>query len=518
MDRPHGLRLLSVARRAAAVVAASGVLAASCGDARPDLVIPDVDLTAELAESSVVFVAPEIEQVDCPDEIAREHLACAIAEVALDHESAPGGQSTAISFAVLDGTGGDAPAVVVAQGGPGGASSDLAGWLPRQPFTQVFVDQRGTGFAGTDFDCPEYDAALPLLLEVPADDVLSLEEDALAECAARLEGGGTFAETDTESHAEDVQTLMLALGYGAEWYFYGVSYGSTIGIELLSEPRVGLQGVILDGVYPPSLDLDTAVGVSARSSVDAITTACRADARCAAFTDDFGADLDALVEELDRAPLVVTVDSGESGFGQDLDIRLDGERLADLTFVLLYGEANVAGLPAAIARMRDGDREAARWLAAAGSRALASAYRANDEGTYFAVQCRDRVPLAGGLAPTGRSFPDAVVTQPLSTACDLWDREPATLDEVVGPLESASIPALLLSGTFDPITPPAYAMQLASELERATVVTQDGRSHGIWIGNDCIQRIVRAFVAGGGSVAERSCADEPVPVDWFSPG
>ena len=32
--------------------------------------------------------------------------------------------------------------VAVLQGGPGGASSDLAGFFPQQPFTQVFVDQR----------------------------------------------------------------------------------------------------------------------------------------------------------------------------------------------------------------------------------------------------------------------------------------------------------------------------------------------------------------------------------------
>ena len=44
-------------------------------------------------------------------------------------------------------------------GGPGGASTDFAGWLPQQPFTQVFIDQRGTGFATAEADCPEFDDA-----------------------------------------------------------------------------------------------------------------------------------------------------------------------------------------------------------------------------------------------------------------------------------------------------------------------------------------------------------------------
>ena len=110
------------------------------------------------------------------------------------------------------------------------------------------------------------------------------------------------------------------------------------------------------------------------------------------------------------------------------------------------------------------------------------------------------------------------MTVPLATACASWNREVGELAEVTGPLDGASVPTLLLSGELDPITPPAYADALAPQLASATAVTQAGRSHGIWVGNDCIQAIVAEFVASGGARPDTSCATEPVPIDWFDPG
>ena len=81
----------------------------------------------------------------------------------------------------------------------------------------------------------------------------------------------------------------------------------------------------------------------------------------------------------------------------------------------------------------------------------------------------------------------------------------------------SNLPTLLLSGTFDPITPPAYAEQAATSLGFATKVTQAGRGHGIWIGDDCIGSIVEAFVADPARRLDTDCAEIGVPVDWARP-
>lgn len=502
-------------RRAVALALVLSVFATACsaGDAAAPLITTTTAGSADGANGVMWLFEPVFEQVDCPDHLDREGLACGTAELLLDEDDLEAG-TTEISLATLAGSDATAGAMAVLQGGPGGASTDLAAWLPQQSYTQVFIDQRGTGFAGAEFDCPEFDAVLPSLLEIPIDDVEATEAEALASCADRLAGEPLLDHADSAIHADDVTTVMLGLGHVHEWYAYGVSYGSTIAMELLREPRPGLAGVVLDGVYPVTLDLDRAVGVSAQSSVDAIARACAADEGCDSGGADFATLLDDLVARLDAAPITVAVGRSDSGFGRELDVRLDGARLADLVFILLYSERNVAGLPAALAGLAAGDAGAAEWLAANGSRTLASAYAANDEGTYFAVQCAERVAAASGIDRSIGGFAGAIVTTSFADACAQW---PVTSNQPTTSIES-DVPTLLLSGEFDPITPPAYADLMAETLTNATVVTQSGRSHGIWIGDECIQGIVRAFVEGDAAAPDVGCAGTPVPVDWFTPG
>ena len=480
-------------RRTAALAVAVALLAAACGRDEAALVGRD---------------APGVEQIDCPLAVPAS-VACGLVTVPLDHAD-PSAGTTTISIATRPG--GDT-AVAVLQGGPGGASTDFAAWFPGQPFTQVFVDQRGTGFGAADFDCPEYDAVLPDLLELPIDRVDGASAAALTECAERVGDHELFAHTDTVTHALDIAVVMDTLGHD-DWLVYGVSYGSTIGLELVRAEPDGLAGAILDGVYPPALDLDRAVPESARSSIDAITVACQDDPVCSGWSDDFAADLDDAVAQLDAEPMTVVLSGAESGFGESVSVRLDGRRFGELVFLLLYDERQIAGLPAIVAAVVDGDEAAAASLASVASRTLASAYGANHEATYFAVQCHERVPVVSGIDETLDGFVATIVTTSLADDCPVWERAAADADDVLAPIVS-DLPVLLLSGEFDPITPPAYAESVADDLSASVVVAQQGRSHGVWIGNACIQAIVADFVAG--TELDVGCADEPVPVNWFRP-
>ena len=496
----------------AALAALLSLSACGVGADAPPLVTttssPDGDITG------VAWLwEPVVEQIDCPAPLARPDLACGRVELLLDVDDPTGG-TTHISVATLAGTSDPGTAMAVLQGGPGGASTDLAAWLPRQPFTQVFVDQRGTGFAGPDLDCAEYEEVQPSLLEVPADRIDAESAAALAACAERLGNEPILLHTDSPTHADDVVTVMYALGHLRDWFVYGVSYGSTIGLEVLRADPGGLAGVVLDGVYPPTLDLDRALDVSARSSVEAITSACALDAECAGRTPHFGDALDRLVTRLDARPLTVVLDADESGFGREVEVRLDGRRLAEFVFVLLYNERNIAGLPGAVAGIASGDDAAARWLAGAGARTLAAAYAANDEATYFAVQCAERLAVASGPRPDSGGFLGALRGPPLVDSCRPWPSAGRADLPPRSPVAS-SVPVLLLSGGFDPITPAVYADDVARDLGQSTMVVQDGRGHGIWIGDECIQSIVARFVAG--ERLDTTCAVDPVPVDWFTP-
>ncbi len=523
-------------RRVAALVVLA-LLAAACGsdgDSAPPLITTTTteapSAAGGVAAETTTTAAPTgatgelrlpdaaIRQVDCPDAIAGDGVACGVVDVARDITDG-GDDTVSISIATLAGydAGFETP-VAVLQGGPGGASSDFAGWLPQQPFTQVFVDQRGTGFAAAESDCPEFDEAIPDVLEADAPGAAELSTDAIEACADRVDRDaaldGLLADTTTQNHAYDVGQVMAALGYD-RWVVYGVSYGSTIGLELLRQPPPGLVGAILDGVYPPDLDVDAGVSFSAEASIAAVGDACRRSTICSDYDDDIEGTLATLIAELDAAPRTVTLSANESGVGRSVDVYLDGTRAAEFVFFILYSESLTRYLPAVLAGVADGDERSERWLAQIGSRVISSAYGANDEATYFAVQCHDRLPFTDDDAVPIGAFGTAMTGTPLRDICPVWDQGVAY--EIAGTPVTSDLPALLLSGEFDPITPPVYAERAAETLSASTVVTQAGRGHGIWIGDECIASIVQAFVADPLRTLDTACAAEGVPVDWAQP-
>jgi len=514
-----------VSRRAAAIFVVAALAASACGDndaAPPSLVtttsVPGSPSTVPDSTTTGLPVV-EISQVDCPDQLSRSdgnELACGVATVPIDRTDGAAG-STRITIATLAGydTGFETPLAVL-QGGPGGSSSELGSWFPQQAFTQVFVDQRGTGFVGSDFDCPEIVDALGRVLGSSSLEGGIVAEAAYDDCARRLDDDVVLQHTDSESHASDVVDVMAGLGYG-RWVVYGVSYGSTIGLEILRDDPASLAGVVLDGVYPPELDVDLALVESAERALDHIDAECAATSICRGYLADGSvrSTLERVMTELDDEPMTVSLTANELGYPAGIDVVLDGQRVAEFAFLFLYQESQLRYLPAVLGGLDDRDESSARWLARSGARTLISSQRANDEGTYFAVQCHDRLPFTDGPGPSAASFGAAIAAAGLAPLCEEWEREPAD-ESADDPVQSA-IPTLLLSGSFDPVTPSDFAVRAGQGLTQRTEVEQGGRGHGIWFGSECIAQIVQLFVADPARTLDTSCADDPFPVEWARP-
>jgi pimeloyl-ACP methyl ester carboxylesterase len=79
------------------------------------------------------------------------------------------------------------------------------------------------------------------------------------------------------------------------------------------------------------------------------------------------------------------------------------------------------------------------------------------------------------------------------------------------PVESA-IPTLLLSGRFDPITPPAQADRVAAKLTRAFRYTFPGGTHGQAFTVPCANGIIAAFLDAPENAPDGTCAKESPPV------
>jgi alpha-beta hydrolase superfamily lysophospholipase len=101
----------------------------------------------------------------------------------------------------------------------------------------------------------------------------------------------------------------------------------------------------------------------------------------------------------------------------------------------------------------------------------------------------------------------------LGEICKLWPRGPVDAD-LHAPLRS-SVPALLLSGEADPVTPPADAERLAQGLTRYRHLVVPGEGHGQII-TGCMPKLMADFLdtADPGQL-DASCLNRHHPAPFF---
>ncbi len=475
----------------------------------------DLDLFADIdfgiAQDEDIPSEPgELVPVECPESYTNTELLCLIVTVPLDYDN-PAQGNTEISMGVWVGS--DAgQTMVMLQGGPGGASSQLADFYPPQSYTQVFIDQRGTGFSGNSLDCTEYDEVIIAAWEATGDEADLIGDAALADCATRLNADPLVAHTNSKSHAADVAYVMELLD-SDNWMLYGVSYGSTIALEVLRDPPPELQAVVLDGVYPPDIDQTTALARSARRALDSITAACEADVYCASVIGDVNSTMNELIERLNANPVEVPLAAEDTRLGEALTVSLDGDLLADIVFDYLYQEYLISFVPALLAGVFAGDERLIHSLTAFGVDYDAALLAQVSEGTYFAVSCSDRLATTTPPPEGLDAFQTVVLGEGLAPDCAHWDVPSAPPAQPV----SSELPVLMLAGQFDPITPVTLARQAAVTLVNSVVVEREGLSHGIWASGDaCVDAIAADFVADPRADVDISCSYEANPMRFIA--
>ena len=528
-----------VNKRVAATTAliVTAVLAAACSGGPSGSELVESGGSDEYAEVSpfdpsadVAGEPGDVVEQDCPEHMAGAGLRCVWVIVPIDRAD-PAAGNMGISAIIRPGTGdGSLPPLAVLQGGPGGASSDLALLLASRPHAQVLIDQRGVGFGSYNSWCPELLGVLVEMVEATRERADAIGSGAAGECSDRLRQDPGFASISTDAHAADVVDVMVALGY-EQWLLYGVSYGTTIGLEVLRDAPAGLAGAVLDGVYPANLDVDAAIVEGAERVVRELDTECSDDPVCSAILAEASGERTAtmegllamLIDRFNADPMVVHLPANETTMMEPIDALIDGDSVAGVVFQMLYNEFTatlVPGVLAGLERPPDPDRveedgvvTAPKLVASIGVEVASQQFHSGAPSTFAAVACAEGLPHASG-PPSGISdFAAAVVGEGLAKQCEPW-----TVAESPLPSEPvrSDLPVLLISGWFDPITPPSFAEAAAEHLPHSTHVVSRTRGHGIWVWgyDNCVDRIVTDFLAEPGAGLDTACALEDRPLRW----
>ncbi len=403
--------------------------------------------------------------------------------------------------------------IVILQGGPGASAIEsIESWafMFRNTINRdlIVLDQRGTGYSQPALNCPELEEPYYELYEL---NLSSVEESQrlvqmLQECHDRLvaEGVNPAAYTSAAS-AADVADLRRAMGY-KEWNIYGSSYGTRLALTVMRDHPDGIRSVILDSPYPPQADLYVTQAVNGERSLELIFNNCAAEEACSQAYPDLKNKFIEMVDQLNKQPVSLAISRPQTG--KSYNFVLNGDRLIKIFFDLMYRTQNLPRLPKLIYDLASGDWDALPGL-------IRASLFWNDawfEGMYYAVQCSEEAyfgsPEVVQLANAAVSlhFGEGLDNASIYELCGVWKTQspPAFENEPV----VSSIPTLILTGEYDPITPPAWG-ELASEtLPESQFFVFPGVGHGVLVEESiCPYLITSSFLDDPNSPVNAACLD-----------
>lgn len=370
-------------------------------------------------------------------------------------------------------------------GGPGAGAAKMAGTLKdhfRRLQTDrdiVLVDQRGTGNSN------------PLNCEFKNEDDHTVDRSP-EEYLALLKGCLAKYDADvrlytTEIAMDDIDDVRAFLGY-EKINLYGGSYGTRAAITYLRRHGGRVRSVVLDGVAPPDMRLPLYMPRDGQRALDLMFRDCDADTACRARFPNLREKVQRLFTRLAAKPERVHFRHPRSGKEQDVTVK--ASMIAGVVFNAMYFPELASLLPMLFDRAEKGDYQGL-FAMTAGFGGIAQTM---STGMHYSVVCAEdapRIDRATIAKETEATFLGAEIVNNRLKPCDFWPRNPVD-PAFYEPLVSG-VPALVLSGELDPVTPPVWGEQMAKQLKNSRHFAIPGAGHGT-TSNGCVLRMTADFV------------------------
>ncbi|MCA9922216.1 MAG: alpha/beta fold hydrolase [Anaerolineales bacterium] len=375
----------------------------------------------------------------------------------------------------------------------------------------ILFDQRGTGYSEPALDCPETTEAVFAHIESDLD---SAEEHAnyvaaLTACHDRLTAAGiNLSAYNSAAGAADLHELRHALGYET-WNLLGISYGTRLALTAMRDfgSTGTIRSVILDSVAPPQADFLAEGGINVDHAFNLLFARCTADEACNNAYPNLETRFYALVDKLNDEPTPVVVTDRVSR--TTYRVPFDGNDLIDIAFNMMYIPSQISTLPRMLSRLeQNGKGELTNLLTERLQRAETTSV-----GMRYSVQCSEEVPFNDPAAfeenqaalPAQLADFTEIALENDAANCDAWQVEPA--DPMENEPVISSIPTLILTGDYDPITPPTFAQETAEYLSHDYYFEFEGQSHSILSSSSCGMELVIPFLNRPDTPPDDSCLE-----------
>ena len=368
----------------------------------------------------------------------------------------------------------------------------------------VLVDQRGTG------------KSHPLKCTSPVEES-DVNSDAQTEkwirdCLQQLDADTRFY--NTLPAVDDLDQVRAALGYD-RINLYGISYGTRVAQTYMRRYPGHVRAIILDGVVPQDEALGVKLASDAQKALNAIFARCAADAACARAFPDLPGAFDKLLRRVNEKPVEITVEHPSTS--RPTQVRFNRDRLGAAIRLFSYGPETAALLPLLIHDSQaTGDF---RHLAAQSMIVTEQVLGSINLNVHHSVVCAEDVPFymrdgrfVGDARAESRAYLGETYKK-LEEICKHWPagKVPA---EFKSPVRSDA-PVLLLSGQYDPVTPPANADHVAAVLPNSLHIVAPGQGHGVLM-RGCIRKVATEFIDRGTTQQlDARCVQDLKPTPFF---
>ncbi len=380
--------------------------------------------------------------------------------------------------------------VVPLAGGPGGSATARAEGHAetfaeeRRERDILLVDQRGAG-GSNPLHCafPPPGGATSFFGSL-------FPIDHIAECRERLSERADLSLYGTPLAADDLEDVRQWLEYD-RLNLYGGSYGTRIAQVFMRRHPESVRTAIFNALVPLGRNPYFYGASSIDLGLEQLFEDCAADTRCHEAYPEFREQFAALVARFDNGPVETVVRLPDR---TQVTVAFTRGDFAYAVRGMLYNTLSNR-LPLAVRTTHEsGDlRLFAQYY-------LQRIGWVTDDGTatgmHFSILCSEDMAFNDWnelREVTEGTLMGEHLIREYERACDNWVKYdvPETYND---PLRS-DVPALLLSGERDPITPPAYGEEVARYLTHSLHVVQPNAGHGA--GGSCVTQLRRQLIATG---------------------
>ena len=379
-------------------------------------------------------------------------------------------------------------------GGPGSAATEDAQGIAqiltgmRQRRDLVFVDQRGTG-QSNPLNCELFNAADPqsyLGSFFPLEDV--------RKCREQLEPKADLTLYTTNIAMDDLDDVRAALGY-EQINLYGGSYGTRAALVYLRRHPKHVRTVILHGVAPTNQFMPRNFPQDAERALQGVLSECEADEACRKAFPQAKTDAQRVLEQLLQSPAQAEVKLPQSK--DPVTVKLNRNLAAEAVRYMMYSPMGARRVPLFLHAAAEGNYVP---LAQAALFYRQNLVATGSNGMYLSVTCAEDLPYVSPKEARQigtNTFLGAYRYDQQSAACELWPL--GVIDsKYAEPVRSAK-PVLIMTGEWDPVTPPSQGDAVARTLPNSLHIVVNDGAHGFGglLGIECIDRLMTQFVERG---------------------